>query len=279
MKRGHEPDKQKGNITWDEDNLEENERIKKELNPRKIEEPKTPYLSPMETEDEEEGHADGCMSPLALEEEVGPSSAAAAAAAAAATAAAAAAAATAAAAAAALPAAGPPPCLVAGRLRRVAVPGGGWGPHSQSDSSPHAAADAGAVGASPRAGRSPRFSLDAYYGSGQDEDSDHEADPERQEKRRRFLEARKQHYNVREQLARAKALLEEEEEEEEGEEGAAGDAEDGRRAEVAAAVARAAAEARRRRATHARQLGGGGGGGAEEGPALLNGGIDPGEEA
>lgn len=38
----------------DEDNLEENERIKKELNPRKIDEPKTPYLSPQATEDEEE---------------------------------------------------------------------------------------------------------------------------------------------------------------------------------------------------------------------------------
>ena len=29
-----------------------------------------------------------------------------------------------------------------------------------------------------------------------------EADPQRQEKRRRFKEARKQHYNMREQLAR-----------------------------------------------------------------------------
>ena len=38
----------------DEDNLEENERIKKELNPRKIDEPKTPYLSPQGTEDEAE---------------------------------------------------------------------------------------------------------------------------------------------------------------------------------------------------------------------------------
>jgi hypothetical protein len=34
--------------------LEENERIKKELNPCKIDEPKTPYLSPHATEDEEE---------------------------------------------------------------------------------------------------------------------------------------------------------------------------------------------------------------------------------
>jgi hypothetical protein len=37
----------------DEDNLEENERIKKELNPTKINEPKTPFhLSPMNTDDE-----------------------------------------------------------------------------------------------------------------------------------------------------------------------------------------------------------------------------------
>lgn len=39
----------------DEKNLEENERIKKELNPRKIEEPKTPYhRSPWGTDDEAE---------------------------------------------------------------------------------------------------------------------------------------------------------------------------------------------------------------------------------
>ena len=30
-------------ITWDEDNLAENERIKAELNPQKINEPKTPW--------------------------------------------------------------------------------------------------------------------------------------------------------------------------------------------------------------------------------------------
>ena len=36
----------------DEDNLEENERIKQELNPRKIDEPKTPFWSPQNTEDE-----------------------------------------------------------------------------------------------------------------------------------------------------------------------------------------------------------------------------------
>lgn len=36
----------------DERNLEVNEMIKKELNPQKINEPKTPYLSPIETDDE-----------------------------------------------------------------------------------------------------------------------------------------------------------------------------------------------------------------------------------
>jgi len=38
----------------DEENLEENEKIKQELNPRKIDEPKTPYLSPLDTDDEAE---------------------------------------------------------------------------------------------------------------------------------------------------------------------------------------------------------------------------------
>lgn len=36
----------------DEINLEENERIKAELNPVKISEPKTPYLSPLDSDDE-----------------------------------------------------------------------------------------------------------------------------------------------------------------------------------------------------------------------------------
>ena len=45
----------------DEQNLEENEKIKAELAPTKINEPKTPYLSPMETEDEADlgGHGRG----------------------------------------------------------------------------------------------------------------------------------------------------------------------------------------------------------------------------
>ncbi|GMH39015.1 hypothetical protein BSKO_06913 [Bryopsis sp. KO-2023] len=38
-------------IRWDEGNLSENERIKAELNPRKIEEPKTPFHSPPREED------------------------------------------------------------------------------------------------------------------------------------------------------------------------------------------------------------------------------------
>jgi hypothetical protein len=40
--------------TRDEENLEENERLKQELNPRKIDEPKTPYLSPLETTTDDE---------------------------------------------------------------------------------------------------------------------------------------------------------------------------------------------------------------------------------
>lgn len=35
--------KKRGGVQWDEHNLEENERIKLELNPTKIDEPKTPY--------------------------------------------------------------------------------------------------------------------------------------------------------------------------------------------------------------------------------------------
>ena len=38
--------------------MEENEKIKKELNPKKIDEPKTPYLSPQGTEDELEDELD-----------------------------------------------------------------------------------------------------------------------------------------------------------------------------------------------------------------------------
>jgi hypothetical protein len=45
----------RGRRCRDEDNLEENERIKKELNPMKIDEPNTPFhLSPMQTDDDSE---------------------------------------------------------------------------------------------------------------------------------------------------------------------------------------------------------------------------------
>lgn len=60
-------DKNKGGIQWDEANLEENDKIKSEINPRKINEPKTPYHGPME---EEPGCGEPGMSPLRLEEEV-----------------------------------------------------------------------------------------------------------------------------------------------------------------------------------------------------------------
>jgi len=60
-------DKAKSGIQWDEANLEENDKIKQEINPRKINEPKTPYHGPME---EEPGCGEPGMSPLRLEEEV-----------------------------------------------------------------------------------------------------------------------------------------------------------------------------------------------------------------
>lgn len=57
----------------DEDNLEKNEKIKAELNPRKIDEPKTPYLSPLETSDEDHDMLDGGdaggLSPLSLDDD------------------------------------------------------------------------------------------------------------------------------------------------------------------------------------------------------------------
>lgn len=60
--------KKKGGVQWDEQNLEENERIKQELNPTKIDEPKTPYHH-----SEEENLSDGEsleMSPLSLSDGV-----------------------------------------------------------------------------------------------------------------------------------------------------------------------------------------------------------------
>lgn len=60
-------DHKKGGIQWDEANLEENDKIKSEINPRKIKEPKTPYHGPME---EEPGCGELGMSPLILEAEV-----------------------------------------------------------------------------------------------------------------------------------------------------------------------------------------------------------------
>lgn len=44
-------DKAGGGIKWDETNLEENEKLKAELNPRKIDEPKTPYVGPYDEQD------------------------------------------------------------------------------------------------------------------------------------------------------------------------------------------------------------------------------------
>ncbi|KAK9838906.1 hypothetical protein WJX74_005761 [Apatococcus lobatus] len=55
------------NVVWDECNLEANEQIKAELKPRKIEEPKTPYLGPMSSDDMESDEAH--LAPLRLDEE------------------------------------------------------------------------------------------------------------------------------------------------------------------------------------------------------------------
>lgn len=56
-------------MTWDEDNLEENERIKMALNPMKIDEPKTPYHhSEDDTVSDDESLG---MSPLSLSDDVG----------------------------------------------------------------------------------------------------------------------------------------------------------------------------------------------------------------
>ena len=43
------------NVVWDEGNLEANEQIKAELKPRKIEEPKTPFLGPMSSDEMDTG--------------------------------------------------------------------------------------------------------------------------------------------------------------------------------------------------------------------------------
>ena len=39
-----------GKVKWDERNLEENEAIKADINPTKIDEPKTPYHRPLSDE-------------------------------------------------------------------------------------------------------------------------------------------------------------------------------------------------------------------------------------
>lgn len=76
MKRAHTDDhvdktdrmSRRERVQWDEANLEENDRIKDELRPRKCDEPKTPYHGPLDT-DEELSLEEAGMSPLALDEE------------------------------------------------------------------------------------------------------------------------------------------------------------------------------------------------------------------
>mmetsp|Transcript_7247 Transcript_7247/g.14511 ORF Transcript_7247/g.14511 Transcript_7247/m.14511 type:complete len:152 (+) Transcript_7247:60-515(+) len=67
-----EKKKKKGGVKWDESNLEENERIKRELNPTKIDEPKTPYYQSA-CEDETDEGASLEMSPLSLSDDAGTS--------------------------------------------------------------------------------------------------------------------------------------------------------------------------------------------------------------
>ena len=55
MKRTNSDREGARTVVWDEGNLEANEQIKAELKPRKIEEPKTPYLGPMSSDEMETG--------------------------------------------------------------------------------------------------------------------------------------------------------------------------------------------------------------------------------
>lgn len=68
-KHGRSKKTKKGGVTWDEHNLEENERIKMALNPMKIDEPKTPYHH-SEEDDVSDDESLG-MSPLSLSDDVG----------------------------------------------------------------------------------------------------------------------------------------------------------------------------------------------------------------
>ncbi|KAH7624773.1 hypothetical protein Ndes2526B_g00142 [Nannochloris sp. 'desiccata'] len=193
----------KGGIKWDEDNLEENERIKKELNPRKIDEPKTPYLSPQATEDEEEMLGDG-LSPLSLDDKAAAMHHA------------------------------------VHAVHAVRTHKSPWSDSSdQNGGSPSPRApngnSTGNSTGSPSCSRSPRFSEEYYRdNSSSDEDTDDEdkngggqelenggdgASEERKmkksEKRKKFQEARKAHYGMKEALQKAKDLLEDEAEEDE----------------------------------------------------------------
>lgn len=57
-----EPSKKGMSLRWDEENLAVNEKIKEELNPIKITEPKTPYRGPLDPESDDD------MPPLNLDE-------------------------------------------------------------------------------------------------------------------------------------------------------------------------------------------------------------------
>lgn len=166
-----EPKPRKGGIRWDEENLELNEKIKQELNPRKIDEPPTPYLSPQGTEDEAEMLEGTGMSPLSLDDRPGPVRVS----------------------------------------RQHASP---WSDSSDQNGSPSPQYPSSNGRSS---SRSPRFSGD-YYVDGSDEEETEGngvCDGEVQvEKRRKFREARKAHYEMKEAMEKAKELLKSEEEDE-----------------------------------------------------------------
>ncbi|KDD74045.1 hypothetical protein H632_c1624p0, partial [Helicosporidium sp. ATCC 50920] len=187
----------------DERNLEENEIIKKELNPQKINEPKTPYLSPIDTDDEFDVES---MSPLRLDDGPSPMGSS--------------------------PAAGSTTSVQPGAAerdgRRPPASGKGaasaWEAHVESEARMRAENGSGGEqlgradrpsgaaggqpltgslkGSTPKAGlcgtHSPRF-VEADFSHDADA-VDENASPERKEKRRKFKAARREHYDMKAML-------------------------------------------------------------------------------
>ncbi|KAK2075962.1 hypothetical protein QBZ16_001298 [Prototheca wickerhamii] len=181
--RGISTGKRSSGVRWDEANLEANEDIKRDLNPTKITEPKTPYRSPLETDDELDIHGSG-IAPLRLDED--------------------------------LEAAGPPSLQRRSPHRTAPAPA----PILVHRSPEHAGgSDSERHARSPGlCGRSPRFSGDTDWAE-HEADS---PDPDHQLKRQKFLEARRKHYNLKMSLREAHDLVDEDEKEGPAQEGANG---------------------------------------------------------